>query len=551
MVEIICTNNNVRKRIPSGMTLQEIAKELNVSCQYEILGAKVNNKVKNLNYEVYTNKVITFFDATDVSGYAMYERSLYFLLYKAVKDLYPQEDIIIKHSISGGKFCEFENNDFQVTEQIVEKLNAHMRQLIADDIPIVREEVLTEEAIDLYHSKGMKDKEKLLKNRKLFYTSVYEINDTINYFFGCLVPSTRYLPYFDLIQYEHGLLLRTPSRHVPNKISPVKRSPKLFNMFTEHKEWIKIIDTPYVGDLNEKIVNGKATDLIMLSEALHEKRLIAIADDIKARENVKMVMISGPSSSGKTTSCRRLSVQLGVLGFHPIQISVDNYFVDRELTPKDENGNYDFEHINAIDLDLLNQHLLDLTSGKEIEIPTFDFKEGKKLWKGEKLKMSPKSILVIEGIHCLNPLLTQSVDTSLSYKVFVSALTSLAMDKHNPIHTNDNRLIRRIVRDYNYRGYSAVDSISRWSSVRMGEEKWIFPFQENADAMFNSAMLFELSLLKKYAIPILNQVSENVPEYTEAVRLKKLLSYFMEMDDKNVPHYSVLREFFGGSVFSY
>ncbi|MBO4582272.1 MAG: nucleoside kinase [Bacteroidales bacterium] len=551
MIEIICTNNNVRKCIPSGMSLQELAEDLNVRLNHPILGAKVNNQLKSLNYEVYNNKVITFIDATDAAGYGMYERSLCFLLYKAVKDLYPKEDIEIKHSISGGKFCEFENPNFEVTDAVVQNIKKRMMQLVADNIPFIRENVLTEEALSLYSQKGMTDKEKLLKNRKVFYTSVYELDKTINYFFGCLVPTTGYLKTFDVVKYENGLLLSTPSRHVPNKLSPVKKSPKLFNVFKEHKEWVKIIGSPYVGDLNEQLLKGKATEVILLSEALHEKKLVTIADEIKSREGVKIVLISGPSSSGKTTSCRRLSVQLGVLGFQPVQLSVDNYFVEREQTPLDENGNYDFEHVNALDLDLFNSHLQDLIAGKEIDMPTFDFVQGKKVWKGNKLRMNEKSLLVVEGIHCLNPLLTQSVDNSKTYKVFVSALTSLAIDKHNPIHSSDNRLIRRIVRDYNYRGYSAEDTISRWPSVRNGEEKWIFPFQENADAMFNSAMLCELSLLKKHAVPIINKVPECSSEYTEAHRLRKLLSYFVGIEDENVPHYSILREFFGGSIFSY
>lgn len=551
MIEIICTNNNVRKCVPSGMTLMDLAKEFNVKLDYDILGAKVNNKIKSLNYELYHNKVITFIDATDAAGRAMYERSLYFLLYKAVKDIFPEEDIEIQHSISGGKFCEFVNANFIVTDEVVEKLRKRMSQLVADDIPIVRNMMLTDEAVDLYHKNEMYDKEKLLKNRPFFYTSVYGIDKTINYFYGCLVPSTGYLKYYDIVKYENGILLQMPSRYVPNKLNNIKKSPKLFNVFKEYKEWVKIIEAPYVGDINEMVKEGKASDIVLLSEALHEKKLTYIADEIKAREGVKMVLISGPSSSGKTTTCRRLSVQLGVLGFHPVQLSVDNYFVEREKTPLDDNGNYDFEHINAIDLDLFNQHLQDLINGKEIEVPTFDFQEGKKIWKGDKLKMNSKSILVIEGIHCLNPMLTQSIDASQSYKIFVSALTSLAVDRHNPIHSNDNRLIRRIVRDYNYRGYSAEDTINRWPSVRKGEERWIFPFQENADVMFNSSMLCELSLLKKHAMPILNQVSELSPDFTEAYRLRKLLSYFAGIDDSNVPHYSILREFFGGSIFSY
>ena len=551
-MEIVCVNKgNFKKQYPYGTQLSEIAADLDIQLAYPIMGAKVNNRVKSLNYSVYTNKVIEFFDASNVSGEAMYNRSLNFLLYKAVKDLYPKEDIIIKHSISGGRYCEFENSDFQIDDIVVANIEKRMRELVELDIPCTRKTMLTEEAINLYNSKGMYDKEKLLKQRNLFYTSVYSIDDTINYFFGCLVPSTGYLKHFGLVKYETGILLRTPSRHVPDKMSSIYKSPKLFNVFKEHKEWSQIMEVPYVGDLDEVIGSGGAKNLVLVSEALQEKKIVKIADEIASRENIKMVLISGPSSSGKTTTCRRLSVQLGVMGYHPIQISADNYFVERELTPRDENGNYDFEHIEALDLELLNQQLTDLIAGKEIKTPTFDFQQGKKLWTGSTLKLGKKSIIIMEGIHCLNPTLTKSIDNALTYKVFVSALTSIAMDKHNPIHSNDNRLIRRIIRDNNYRGYSARESLQRWASVRKGEEKWIFPYQENADIMFNSAMLCELSLFKRHAVPLLEQVPENADERTEAMRLLKLFSYFAEISEKDVPHASILREFFGGSVFEY
>ena len=552
MIEIVCVNKgNCKKQYHHGISLGEIAKDLQVELQYPILGAKVNNQVKSLSHNLYTDRVIEFFDASTTYGYVMYERSLSFLLHKAAKDLFPQEEIVIKHSISGGRFCEFENPDFQVNDTVIEQLEKRMRELVAANLPFVRRKMLTEEAIALYTENGMLDKQKLLKHRTIFYTSVYEVGGTINYFFGCLVPSTAYLTCFGLLKYENGLLLKMPSRKSPNKLSPTIMSPKLFHIIKEDKVWSRIMEVPYVGDLNEVIHANRTTDLLLMSEALQEKKLISIADDIKSRQNVKMVLISGPSSSGKTTSCRRLSVQLGVLGYKPVQISADNYFVERELTPKDEQGNYDFEHINALDLPLFNQQLSDLIAGKEVETPIFDFQIGKKVWKGDKMRLEKNAVIVIEGIHCLNPLLTQKIDPSITYKVFVSALTSLAMDKHNPIHSNDNRLIRRIVRDYKYRGYSARESLRRWESVRNGEERWIFPFQENADSMFNSAMLCEMSLFKRHALPLLEQVPENVSEKTEAFRLIKMLNYFSEISDAVVPHYSILREFFGGSVFSY
>jgi len=551
-MEIVCVNKEkLKKEYPQGTKLSEMAKDLDIKLAYPILGAKVNNKVKSLNYRVYANKVIEFFDASNVSGDAMYNRSLNFLLYKAVKDIYPNEDIVIKHSISGGRYCEFENSDFLVDDFVVSQIEKRMRELVELDIPFVRKTMLTDEAINLYNAQGMHDKEKLLKYRNLFYTSVYSIENTINYFFGCLVPSTAYLKYFGLTKYETGILLQIPSRHVPNRLSATHKSPKLFNVFKEHKEWSQIMEVPYVGNLVEVVKSGGGKNLVLVSEALQEKKIVKIADEIASRGNVKMVLISGPSSSGKTTTCRRIAVQLGVLGYHPVQISADNYFVEREHTPKDENENYDFEHLEALDLELLNQQLTDLLAGKEIQTPTFDFQQGKKVWTGSTLKLDKRSIIIMEGIHCLNPQLTKSVDDTLTYKVFVSALTSLAMDKHNPIHSNDNRLIRRIVRDNNFRGYSATESLRRWASVRKGEEKWIFPFQENADIMFNSAMLCELSLFKKHAVPLLEQVPENVGERTEAMRLLKLFSYFPEISEENVHHLSILREFFGGSGFEY
>lgn len=552
MIEIVCTNKeNLRKKYPLGTKLAYIAEDLNITLPYPILAAKVNNEVKSLQYEIYKSKVITFFDISHISGYAVYERSMYFLIYKAIKDVFPKEEIILKYSIVGGKYCEFENPEFKVTEEVVEKILNRMRELVAADIPFVRTQMLTEEAIALYEKEGLMDKKELLQHRKIFYTSVYYLENTPNYFFGCLAPSTKYLTNFDLIKFESGLLLRMPSRHEPSKLMKMREAPKLFTVFKEHKKWNSIMEVPYVGALNEAVMQGRSTEILLMTEALQEKKITSIADNIAARENVKMVLLSGPSASGKTTICKRISVQLGVLGYKPIQLSLDNYFVEREFTPRDKDGNYDFEHIDAIDLDLFHEQVSDLFNGKEIKTPSYDFHQGKKVWKGNTLQLKNNSILVIEGIHCLNPLVSQGVDSQKVFKVFLSALTSLAMDKQNPIHSNDNRLIRRIVRDYRYRGYSAKESLCRWTSVRKGEEKWIFPFQEEADMIFNSAILCELSILKHFAMPLLSEVTEISNEYTEAMRLKKLLGYFIEIPETDVPQSSILREFFGGSVFSY
>ncbi len=552
MIEIVCTNkNNIRKKYPLGTKLSHIAEDLNIKLSYPILAAKVNNKVKSLQYEIYKSKVISFFDISHISGYTAYERSMHFLLYKAAKDIYPQEEIIIKYSIVGGKYCEFENSDFQITDEVVEKILSRMQELVAKDLPFIRTQMLTEEAMALYEEKGLKDKKELLQHRKIFYTSVYYLENTPNYFFGCLVPSTKCLSVFDLVKFESGLLLRMPSRHDPSKLMKLREAPKLFSVFKEHKEWNRILEVPYVGALNEAVKKGRSTEILLIAEGLQEKKMTHIADSIASREQVKMVLLSGPSSSGKTTISKRISVQLGVLGYKPIQISLDNYFIEREFTPRDKDGNYDFEHINAIDLELFHEQINDLFKGKEIKVPTYDFHQGKKVWKGNTLKLKDNSILIVEGIHCLNPLISQNVESDKIFKLFVSALTSLAMDKQNPIHSNDNRLIRRIVRDYRYRGYSAKESLCRWASVRRGEEKWIFPFQEEADIMFNSAILCELSILKHFALPLLNEVTEISDEYTEAMRLKKILSYFVEIPETDVPQSSILREFFGGSVFSY
>ncbi|NLE62435.1 MAG: nucleoside kinase, partial [Bacteroidales bacterium] len=448
MIEIVCTNKeNIRKKYALGTTLDYIAEDLNIQLPYPILAAKVNNEVKSLKYEIYKSKIITFFDLSHISGYAVYERSMYFLLYKAIKDTYPEQDIIIKYSIVGGKYCEFENPDFEVNDEVVNNILQRMKAMVAADIPFVRTQMLTEEAIALYEQKKLFDKKQLLQHRDIFYTSVYYLEDTPNYFFGCLAPSTKYLTMFDLIKYESGLLLRMPSRHDPSKLIKQRESPKLFSIFKEHKKWNRIMEVPYVGALNDAVKQGKSTELLLIAEALQEKKITKIADEIAARDNIKMVLLSGPSSSGKTTICKRISVQLGVLGFKPVQLSLDNYFVEREFTPKDKEGKYDFEHIDAIDLDLFHEQISDLFEGKEIKIPTYDFHLGKKVWKGNSLQLKPGSILVVEGIHCLNPLVSQNVDSERIFKVFVSALTSLAMDKHNPIHSNDNRLIRRLVRD--------------------------------------------------------------------------------------------------------
>lgn len=551
MIEIICTNNNLKKEYPIGTTLQEIAEDMKVTSDYPILAAKVNNEVKSLHYEIYKNKVVHFIDATDVSGYMIYERSLHFLLYKAVKELYPTQNLVIGHSISGGKYCEFEDAGFTINEAVCQAIEQRMRELVEQDIPFIREELPTKEALQIFEKEGLTNKKNLIEKRNYLYTSVYHLGDCINYFYGCLAPSTRYLLKFGLKPYGSGLLLMMPSRHHPNHLVNPAPSPKLFNIFSEYKTWNKILGISYVSDINRLIDEGNGTALLMLTEALQEKKIAQVADHIKEKGDVKIVLLSGPSSSGKTTTSKRVSLQLAVLGYFPVPVSMDNYFVERGHTPLDKDGKPDFEHLNAIDLDLFNSQMDDLVHGKEIDVPTFDFQQGTKIWKGNKLKLGPKGVLVIEGIHALNPALLSGVPQSQTFRIFASALTTIAIDRQNPIHTTDNRLIRRIIRDSKYRGYSAENTLLRWESVRKGETKWIFPYQENADEMFNSAICCELNIFKPFALQQLYKVTEASEAYSEARRLIKMLEYFTELPEKDVPHLSILREFFGGSVFKY
>lgn len=532
--------------------MQDVIKEYKIKLETEVLGALVNNKVRDLTYKVHKPAIIDFFDYYSTYGHDMYVRSLYFLLCKAVDDLLPRSvKLHIKHSISGGKFCTITHMEQPLDEELVDRLNAQMRKIVERNIPFVRKGMLTPDAIRSFQEHGLEDKYELFKDRDRIYTSVYALEDTVNYYYGFMVPSTGYLKMFGLEKYENGMLLKVPSSKNINVIPKTRRFPKLFSVYQRQKEWAEQMGVPYVCDMNRLVTENKALDTILMAEAFQEKRIASVADAIQNRPEVKMVLISGPSSSGKTTTCKRLSVQLGVLGYHPVQISVDDFFVEREETPKDKNGKYDFEALEAVDLPLFNKTLSDLIAGKRVELPTFDFANGTKLWTGKSIQLDEKSIMVIEGIHCLNPKLTEQVPDEVKYKIFVSALTCISIDRQNPIPTTDNRLIRRIVRDYNYRGYSAVETLRRWRSVRNGEEKNIFPFQENADEMINTSLIFELGVLKPYATPILNEVPENCVEYAEATRLLKFLSFFKSIPESAIPGTSILREFVGGSKFNY
>ncbi len=553
-IPVYCRNNGMNMQVPCGITLQEFVELFKIEHTPDtpFLGALVNNKERDMSFRITKPAQIQLFDYYSSYGRNGYMRSLFFLLFHAVDRLLPREvKLCIKHSISGGRYCTLENYDRPITDMLVKKLYLFMKDTVRRDLPFIHDEMLTADAIAAFQEHGLEDKYEFFKNRDRIYTSVYHLDESINYYYGFLVPSTGCLCTFGLEKYEEGLLLKLPAKKNIKVMAKTRLFPKLFSVYKMDKEWVASMGVPYVFDLNKYSNSKQIQGGVLVAEAYQEKHLAKVADMVKMSGDVKMVLISGPSSSGKTTTCRRLSVQLAVLGYHPVQISVDDFFVERDDTPKDENGEYDFEALHAIDLPLFNSTLNRLLAGEEVEIPTFDFTQGKKVWNGNTLKLRKNSILVIEGIHCLNPELTAQVPDELKFKVFVSALTSLSLDRQNPISTSDNRLIRRIVRDFNYRGYSAVETIHRWPSVRRGEEKNIFPYQENADVMVNTSLVFELSVLKPVALPILYAVPETVPEYAEAQRLIKLLLFFKTIPMDSLPGTSILREFLGGSKFNY
>jgi uridine kinase len=550
---IYCENTKTEKHIPFGTSLGEIAKIMKVDTGYPILGAIVNNALKELSYMIYKPKTVKFIDSTHPDGRRMYLRSLSFVLFKAARDLYPQHKLKIEHSVSKGWYCELGNILDELShEEVVSKLKKRMQEIIDVDMPFTREEIRTEEALKIFEKYGLEDKCTLMRTRRQFYSSVYQLDGVLNYFYGYLIPSTGYIQNFDLVKYYKGMLLVLPKLDNPNELEEIVVQNKLFEVFQEFKEWGEIIGVPNMGRLNEYTQQGKIGNIIKVSEALQEKKMAQIADHInKRKEDVRVVLISGPSSSGKTTFAKRLGVQLNVNGFTPVVISMDNYFVNREFTPRDAKGDYDFEDLHALDIKLFNQNLLDLFDGKEIQLPKFSFSEGKRFYDGTTLKLEKNGIVVVEGIHALNPEITELIPPKRKFKVYVSALTSLSIDATNHIPTTDNRLIRRMVRDYRYRGYSAVETLRRWPSVRHGEDKHIFPFQEEADIMFNTALLFELGVLKPWAEPLLKEVPPIAPEYPESLRLLKFLSYITPIAEKEIPPTSILREFLDGSSFDY
>ena len=554
MLQIYCKNNNSTREFPEGSSLLDIYNGFNLAMPYGPVSAKVNNKVESLDFRVYYNKDIEFLDITSSSGMRTYVRSLFFILVKAVEELYPQGSISLEHPISKGYFCKL-HIDRTIGLDDVQRIKQKMQEIIAADIPYTRTESHTEEVVRLFEKRGMMDKARLLDTYGQLYSCYYQLGDTVDCYYSSLVPSTGYIHLFDIVKYYDGLLLRIPNRENPTKLEEVVKQEKMLEVFQEYHRWNQILGISTVGDLNVACNEGHATDLINVSEALQEKKIAQIADEITHRDQdgkrVKLVLISGPSSSGKTTFSKRLSIQLMTNGLKPYPISLDDYFVNRNDTPLDENGKHDFESLYAVDLPFFEEQLTTLLNGGEVELPRYNFTTGKREMSGKKLRIDEHMILIIEGIHALNPALTPHIPNENKYKVYVSALTTILLDNHNYIPTTDNRLLRRIIRDYKYRNYSAEETIARWPSVREGEEKWIFPYQENADAMFNSALLFELAVLKDYVEPVLRKVPNRCPEYSEAHRLLRFLNYFVSVQDKELPPTSLLREFLGGSSFQY
>lgn len=549
-VKIRCKNNGETKEIAIGSTLKEAYEAFGLSMEFGPINATVNNRTEGLNYRLYHNKDVEYFDLHSATGERCYMRTLFFVLCKSVHDLYPDSKVVIDIPVSNGYYCNLMLGH-DVTETDVTRIRDRMRQLIDAKLPIRRYEVPTEEAVRIFSSRGDKAKAKLLRSTGKLYTTYYEIDDYVDNFYGSLLINTSQLTLFGLEKYFDGALLRLPSRQNPAELGALIRQDKMFDIFKEQHRWNRILGVSTVGDFNEAVRSGQTTGLINVSEALQEKKIASIAEQIAHRQGTRVVLIAGPSSSGKTTFCKRLSIQLVTCGIKPIQISLDDYFVDRHLTPKDENGEYDYESVHALNIPLLNEQLQQLFEGKNIELPKYNFQTGKSEKSGKRLQLDDNQVLVLEGIHALNPELTAQIPQEQKFHIYISALTTILLDDHNYIRTTDNRLLRRIIRDYKYRGVNAQETIHRWPSVRAGENKWIFPYQENADVMFNTAMLFELAVIKQQAEPLLDLVPENCPEYAEAYRLRTFLDYIQPIPNRALPPTSLLREFLGGSSFKY
>lgn len=552
MIEIYCVNNDKTFLVPSATSAKQIIEYAGLEDNHTFLGAYINNKIRNLNYKCYEPKRIEFIDIHSSIGMKIYVSSLIMLMYKAVKDLYPKAEMQVKHSMMSGYYIELQNIDIP-QQDLCTYIKKIMKELVEKDIPFETKVYSTQDAVELFSKVGLTSSAELFKSRQKLYVDVDILDGTIDALYSEKVPSTSYLKVFDLEVYEKGFILLLPDAE-KNYQEPatLHLQPKLFSIFQEHKHWVEILKTPYLPKLNEAVKKGYENQIIQISEALHEKKYAAIADAIyKKKDNVKFVFLAGPSSSGKTTSCKRIAVHLAVLGIKPLMISLDDYFLDREHTPKDEKGNYDFECLEALDLDFFSQQMQELLDGKEIELPKFNFVSGQREKSDKRIQLTDNSILIIEGIHALNPKLSKQINRKNKYLVFVSALTQLALDSQNLISTSDNRLIRRIVRDYNYRGSSAERTLLMWNNVRNGEERHIFPYQENADSIFNSSLLYEIGVLKSYCYPLLAQVPQTSPAYANARRLQNFLDNFTPISSQSIPPTSIMREFLGGSSFSY
>ena len=559
MLHIRCKNNNITKSFPEGTSLADVyqafASELNF--KYPVVSAKVNNASQGLKFRLYQNRDVEFLDARSGSGRRVYTRSLCFVLYKATSDVFPGSKLYMEHPISNGYYCNFKKkNNEPLTDEDVQKICQRMKEIVDLDLPFRRTEATTDEAVRVFSERGFADKVKLIETSGQIYTDYYMLGDTVDYYYGPLVPSAGFLKVWGLERYHDGLLLRVPDKNDPTKLAEKVDMPRTFEVFAEKVRWDIIMRLSNAGDVNKAILRGYGSELIQVSEALQEKKIVKIAEEIDQRfrdpENpIRIVLITGPSSSGKSTFCKRLSVQLLACGLRPYSFSTDDYFVNRVDTPKLPNGQYDFDNIETVDYKLLGEHLERLMKGEVVEVPQYNFVTGKREWNGKKFKLSNDSVLIIEGIHALNPLLTKQIPDSAKYKIYISALTSISLDDHNWIPTQDNRLLRRIIRDYNKGAFSARETISQWHSVCEAEDQWIVPFQETADVMFNSALNIEFAVLRTHAEVILASVPKNCPEYAEAHRLLKFLHYFIPISDKEIPPTSFMREFVGGSSFKY
>ena len=557
MLQIRCKNNGITKSFPEGTSLLDVYQEFadDIKLPYPVVSAKVNNAAQGLKFRVYQNRDVEFLDAREGSGHRAYVRSLCFVLYKATQDLFPGSKLFIEHPLSRGYYCNFKKRSPEaLNKQDVERIRERMQEIINLDMPFRRSEATTEEAIRIFQERGFSDKVKLLETSGQIYSDYCTLGETVDYYYGPLVPSAGYLQVWGLEHYAEGMLLRVPDWNDPSRLAEMVEMPKTFEMFAEKTRWDIIMRLSNAGDVNKAIMRGHASELIQVSEALQEKKIVQIAEEIARRVDnggLKVVLITGPSSSGKTTFCKRLSIQLLACGLRPLSFSTDDYFVNRVDTPLLPNGDYDFDNIETVDYHLLEDHVMRLMRGERVEVPEYNFTTGKREWNGKKLRLQNDSVLIIEGIHALNPLLTKNIPDEAKFKIYISALTSISLDDHNWIPTRDNRLLRRIIRDYNKGAYTAQETISQWKNVCAAEDKWIFPYQETADVMFNSALNIEFAVLRTHAEIILASVPKNCAEYAEAHRLLKFIHYFIPVSDKEIPPTSIMREFVGGSSFKY